>query len=98
MLLTSTLTCPKCGHQSTDTMPTDACQFFYDCKGCAAVLRPNAQGLLRLLLVRGRAMPPDSGGARVRINGELLHLIASGDQHLSAIYTRSREEAHARNL
>ncbi|MEG3174098.1 MULTISPECIES: GDCCVxC domain-containing (seleno)protein [Sphingomonas] len=23
-------------------MPTDACQFFYDCKGCAAVLRPNA--------------------------------------------------------
>lgn len=42
MLLTSTLTCPKCGHQSTDTMPTDACQFFYDCKGCAAVLRPNS--------------------------------------------------------
>jgi len=21
-------------------MPTDACQFFYDCKGCGAVLRP----------------------------------------------------------
>lgn len=42
MQLTSTLTCPQCGHQSTDTMPTDACQFFYDCKGCAAVLRPNA--------------------------------------------------------
>ncbi|VVS99432.1 hypothetical protein SPHINGO391_300038 [Sphingomonas aurantiaca] len=59
---------------------------------------PQCRGLLRLLLVRGRAMPPDSGGARVRINGELLHLIASGDQHLSAIYTRSREEAHARNL
>ena len=21
-------------------MPTDACQFYYDCKGCGAVLRP----------------------------------------------------------
>jgi hypothetical protein len=29
----STLTCPECGHQATETMPTDACQFFYDCKG-----------------------------------------------------------------
>jgi hypothetical protein len=23
-------------------MPTDACQFFYDCKGCGAVLKPKA--------------------------------------------------------
>ncbi|WP_240699152.1 MULTISPECIES: GDCCVxC domain-containing (seleno)protein [unclassified Sphingomonas] len=38
----STITCPKCGHVETETMPTNACQFFYDCKGCAAVLRPNA--------------------------------------------------------
>lgn len=36
----STLTCPHCGHQSTDTMPTDACQYFYDCKGCGALLKP----------------------------------------------------------
>ena len=42
MQLASTLTCPRCGHQSTDTMPTNACQFFYDCKGCGTVLRPNA--------------------------------------------------------
>ena len=39
--LTSTLTCPSCGHRSTDEMPIDACQFFYDCKGCGVVLRPN---------------------------------------------------------
>jgi hypothetical protein len=38
----STLTCPSCGHVETETMPTDACQFFYDCKGCNAVLRPLA--------------------------------------------------------
>jgi hypothetical protein len=39
--LRSTLTCPRCGHQEIETMPTDACQFFYDCKGCGVVLRPN---------------------------------------------------------
>ena len=39
--LHSILTCPKCDHQETETMPTDACQFFYDCKSCGEVLRPH---------------------------------------------------------
>ena len=38
----SVLTCPQCGHRETEIMPTDACQWFYDCKGCAAVLKPKA--------------------------------------------------------
>ena len=38
----STLTCPKCGHSKIETMPTDACQFFYDCEGCGEVLKPLA--------------------------------------------------------
>jgi hypothetical protein len=42
MQLESTLTCPSCGHQSVETMPTDACQFFYDCKGCGMQLKPLA--------------------------------------------------------
>ncbi|MDH5728782.1 MAG: hypothetical protein OEZ58_07305 [Gammaproteobacteria bacterium] len=37
----STITCPQCGHKETETMPSDYCQFFYDCKGCGAVLRPK---------------------------------------------------------
>lgn len=40
MLLSSILTCPKCEGASTETMPTNACQFFYDCKHCGALLRP----------------------------------------------------------
>ena len=40
--LRSTLTCPDCGHRETETMPTDACQYFYDCNGCGVVLKPNA--------------------------------------------------------
>ena len=39
--LQSTLTCPECGHKTTETMPTSACQFFYECSGCGAVLRPK---------------------------------------------------------
>ena len=40
--LVSTITCPKCGKQATEEMPTDACQFFYECAGCKTLLRPNA--------------------------------------------------------
>ncbi|MEZ2130853.1 MULTISPECIES: GDCCVxC domain-containing (seleno)protein [unclassified Sinorhizobium] len=38
--LTSTITCPKCRFTSKETMATDACQFFYECKGCDAMLKP----------------------------------------------------------
>jgi hypothetical protein len=40
MRLQSILTCPKCGHQSVETMPTDACQYFYECVACGALLKP----------------------------------------------------------
>src|SRR5450759_2912749 len=40
MIADSTITCPKCGHKATERMPTDACQFFYDCKGCGGRLKP----------------------------------------------------------
>lgn len=39
--LRSRLTCPHCGHAETVSMPTDACQFLYDCKSCGALLRPK---------------------------------------------------------
>ncbi len=38
----STITCPECGHQSKDEMPTDSCQFFYECRACKVVVRPIA--------------------------------------------------------
>ena len=40
-LLESEITCPQCGHVSRETMPTDACQWFYDCKDCGALLKPK---------------------------------------------------------
>ena len=40
VILESEITCPECGHRETETMPTDACQWFYDCKACDALLKP----------------------------------------------------------
>jgi hypothetical protein len=37
----SVLTCPHCGHRHTETMPDDACICFFECKGCATMLRPK---------------------------------------------------------
>src|SRR5205807_8161459 len=42
MLLQSTITCPHCATSKPETMPTDACQFFYECTGCGTKLKPKA--------------------------------------------------------
>ena len=39
--LQSTIACPECGHQAVEEMPTTACQYFYDCQGCGALLQPK---------------------------------------------------------
>ena len=42
VILESALTCPQCGHVKEEAMATDACQWFYECENCKAVLRPKA--------------------------------------------------------
>lgn len=42
IVLTSVLTCPMCQQQQTEQMPTDACQYFYECPNCHTVLKPLA--------------------------------------------------------
>ncbi len=39
--LASTITCPHCGTAKDEVMPTESCQFFYECSGCGTVLRPE---------------------------------------------------------
>lgn len=39
--LKSTLTCPACKAVHPDiVMPTDACQYFWDCPSCGTLLKP----------------------------------------------------------
>ncbi|TXL80389.1 hypothetical protein FHP25_04990 [Vineibacter terrae] len=42
VILQSTLTCPVCGVAKVETMPTDACRYFYECAGCGTLLKPKA--------------------------------------------------------
>lgn len=42
MKLESIITCPLCGFKKQEMMPTDACQFFYECTNCKTVLRPKS--------------------------------------------------------
>ncbi len=39
--LTSRLTCPQCGFTKAEVMPTDACQYFYECDNCHVRLTPK---------------------------------------------------------
>jgi hypothetical protein len=39
--LGSVLTCPCCGFAKAEAMPTDACQFYYECESCKVLLRPK---------------------------------------------------------
>jgi hypothetical protein len=39
--LRSEITCPQCGHRKSEEMPTDACQYFYECEACRTLLRPR---------------------------------------------------------
>ncbi|WP_114649053.1 GDCCVxC domain-containing (seleno)protein [Pseudothauera hydrothermalis] len=37
----SVLTCPQCGHRSTEQMPEDVCIYFFECPACHTLLRPK---------------------------------------------------------
>ncbi|RQO79029.1 GDCCVxC domain-containing (seleno)protein [Pedobacter gandavensis] len=41
IILESTITCPVCQHQKMEIMPTDSCQYFYECEKCKTRLKPQ---------------------------------------------------------
>jgi hypothetical protein len=40
IVIKARITCPECGFSKVETMPIDACQHFYRCEGCDALLKP----------------------------------------------------------
>lgn len=63
-ILESTLTCPLCGHQKTETMPTDACQYYYQCESCQALLKPDPGDCCVFCSFGSVKCPPMQGEAR----------------------------------
>jgi len=66
MLLESTIVCPHCNHAAVETMPTDACQFFYDCKGCGQRLKPKPGDCCVFCSYGSVPCPPMQSGNAVR--------------------------------
>lgn len=60
-MLTSTITCPLCGFQKTEEMPTDACVFFYECAGCGEILRPRSGDCCVFCSYGSEKCPPIQG-------------------------------------
>ncbi len=56
--LESTIVCPRCGFSATETMPVDACQYFYECAGCGVVLRPKPGDCCVFCSYGDRKCPP----------------------------------------
>ncbi|MDN3412288.1 GDCCVxC domain-containing (seleno)protein [Pseudoalteromonas sp. APC 3356] len=38
--LESKITCPECGFSKVEIMPTNACQWYYECESCKKLLKP----------------------------------------------------------
>lgn len=63
LVFESTITCPKCGHKKAESMPTAACQFFYECEHCNTVLRPDEGDCCVYCSFGSVACPPIQKGA-----------------------------------
>ncbi len=58
MTTESLITCPACGYKTVEQMPTDACQYFYECKSCGTLLRPLAGDCCVFCSYGDRPCPP----------------------------------------
>lgn len=58
LVLESLITCPQCGFEKEETMPTDACLFFYECANCKALLRPESGDCCVFCSYGTRTCPP----------------------------------------
>jgi hypothetical protein len=62
--LRSVVTCPLCGHGREETMPTNACLFFYDCSRCNARMKPKPGDCCVFCSYGSVACPPIQIGGR----------------------------------
>ncbi|MFB4204454.1 MULTISPECIES: GDCCVxC domain-containing (seleno)protein [Arhodomonas] len=70
VILQSVITCPECGHRKTETMPTDACTYFYECESCGALLKPKPGDCCVFCSFGSVACPPVQEGSGCCTPGE----------------------------
>lgn len=58
----STINCPKCDFFKYEKMPTDACQWFYECEQCNTILNPLKGDCCVFCSYGNVPCPPIQGG------------------------------------
>jgi len=53
---------PHCGVEAVETMPLDACVYFWDCPACEAVVRPLAGDCCVFCSYASTPCPPKAQG------------------------------------
>src|SRR4030088_1686300 len=91
MIEESVVTSPRCGHQATEQMPTDACQFFYDCKGCGERLKPLSGDCCVFCSYGSSAVSANPTEWKTRMLWLVEHPEAS-------LWSGVRERPHARSI
>ncbi len=59
-ILKSEITCPNCGHKKVEEMPTNACQFFYECDNCQNGSQTKRRRLLCVLFLWNSSLSTNS--------------------------------------
>jgi hypothetical protein len=78
----ATITCPLCGFQKAESVPTDACHFFYQCEGCDQILRPLEGHCCVFCSYADKSCPPCQADAVLKqelLRVAFMHLLAQGE-------------------
>jgi hypothetical protein len=80
VILESELVCPVCGFAKQETMPSDACQFFYECVNCTALLRPKPGDCCVFCSYGSVKCPPMQG--RIAVIARPSKVVKSGEEYV----------------
>ena len=85
--LESVLTCPRCGFAKTQTMPSNACEFYYECENCKVLLRPKPGDCCVFCSYGSVKCPPVQQSSSFSEANDLGHCSHASDGTKSASHT-----------
>ena len=92
MVEQSLIICPHCGTAKLEQMPTDACQFFYDCTGYGARLKPKPGDCCVFCSYGSVPCPPIQSQAGFGASCGAIKLIRLDSGPLTSRFQNQRQE------
>ena len=63
LIFNSEITCPFCRYKKSETMPTDACQWYYECESCHELIKPKPDDCCVFCSYGTQKCPPVQNGS-----------------------------------